>query len=704
MSPEIQHNLSPKEGENERVRKDVEAPVEIPVTIQHLDNQMSFVGRETIGEATGKIQQLNLTDDTKAAEALESLEHHIGSAIFEVRANVGIMAQPTGGESAVPTDSNGDKQRIEEKRQMIRLFGGMSAIEKAFLNHVIYGYTRPLSFSHKQTEPTQEQLQERVNRFIASGRLPERVKEYLHQIHSISFPDDNKPMNFGFRRLDDPEIDKLWHCAQYLSSNDKEITLHSDDGHSLPDEVLSRLVKLQGESETYRRELSENFQLVADALEKDGKNESSERKRAAAINIIYQILDSHDKDLSDKAVDLILENIDYVKSGISNTKNYERGYPDFHRISLVEVLTKAMETLRKDIREIGVKIAIEYFDKNFTEEHELRASQLEKYGRVNGKYSDELLKQSLIACDDADFDLLCGIIKKDGTFPLVDIIAEMIAGDDDRLPIRGFILCDLKGLPVEQIKAYLPDWKRGNLKDKRRAVGENFEMYIELELEHPGITASLTKDCGIVNFGRYPKDILISQFRQLQEKEKFDRPYGVVVFPKDDHNGAFSTDAWRFGKLKQQIQSNKDSNGKDIPYELRFFEADSKVDLVRYLIKLGKWFPSHKISFAIIGGHGEKDGIHFGKGDLLVDDLSGKSSGRLGDFFESNPSIVLASCSTGQSGGIGEKISRVLGAHVSAPNKPTGVENYIISTDENGQIHLDAKFSDAEDRMVYSHK
>ena len=52
-------------------------------------------------------------------------------------------------------------------------------------------------------------------------------------------------------------------------------------------------------------------------------------------------------------------------------------------------------------------------------------------------------------------------------------------------------------------------------------------------------------------------------------------------------------------------------------------------------------------------------------------DLTGEGAKRVNRFFVPSPTIVLFSCSTGARGGIGQKLSEVIGAKVIAPEKPT---------------------------------
>ncbi|MEI6863882.1 MAG: hypothetical protein WCK46_00710 [Candidatus Adlerbacteria bacterium] len=197
---------------------------------------------------------------------------------------------------------------------------------------------------------------------------------------------------------------------------------------------------------------------------------------------------------------------------------------------------------------------------------------------------------------------------------------------------------------------------------KEFRIGSLIESCKELEEELPGSVKRLIKDYGIKEFYRYPSKVLI---KQLQEEE-IDQPYGVVVFPRSDHNGAFDMDVSQIGEVFEQTQ------GK---HALKVFEIESTFQLGRDLVGLAKKYPNNKISFAILGGHGAEDLIVFSKSKkLLQQDFEGPGHTRAGSFFVEDPSIILFSCSTGKEGGIAQKMSETFGARVIGPDIPTSPE------------------------------
>lgn len=197
-------------------------------------------------------------------------------------------------------------------------------------------------------------------------------------------------------------------------------------------------------------------------------------------------------------------------------------------------------------------------------------------------------------------------------------------------------------------------------------IMRNFHKIIELENQQPGITQVLNKEFGIKTFARYNTKTLLQQYEQRND---IDRPYGVVMFPRSDWNGAFYQDDFTLEALSDQLAPS---------YAMRIIECESKIGVAKSLARMNKRYGGHqKISFAIIGGHGTKNSISFGGYDkqhqLLTSDLQGKGSGQAQKYFVEKPTIILVSCSTGTNKGIGQKLSHTLGARVIAPAVPTNV-------------------------------
>ena len=224
-------------------------------------------------------------------------------------------------------------------------------------------------------------------------------------------------------------------------------------------------------------------------------------------------------------------------------------------------------------------------------------------------------------------------------------------------------------LPYSEI---LEAWKVSNKSDLfGQAVFSNLKVIGEVEKAEPGTCKFLYDGFGITDFGRYPAELLL---KQKKEFENLENPYGVIIFPRNDWNGAFYSDNNALGDFLKEL------DGK---FCLRVFECESKMDIARALVTSNQRYnpdngKGHKISLLILGGHGTENSIQFGGKDerhsLTTDDLFGHGIQKTGQFFEENPTIILSSCSTGAEGGIGQELSKKFGAKVIAPKVPTGLE------------------------------
>ncbi len=268
------------------------------------------------------------------------------------------------------------------------------------------------------------------------------------------------------------------------------------------------------------------------------------------------------------------------------------------------------------------------------------------------------------------------------------------------------------GVAGEYASIYTKKWTASHGK-RDWFVARNLAAVANLEsapLAH-GITKRLTDSFGIVEFGRYPESML---FEQDRETGNMDRPYGIILFPKTDWNGAFYNSKGTFAKL----ESSFDAGPELVPYLLRIFECGSRKDVGRILNDLDTQYgDTHKISFAIIGGHGTKDSIQLGEfrehsegkrgnlnNELTPDDLQGSRVHEIGGFFEPGATIILESCSTGQEEGIGQKLSQKFGLKVIAPREPVGlviITPYIRGADGKLNFTVDYGYGRDNIRAVY---
>jgi len=214
------------------------------------------------------------------------------------------------------------------------------------------------------------------------------------------------------------------------------------------------------------------------------------------------------------------------------------------------------------------------------------------------------------------------------------------------------------------------------------AFRENINQIEFLESQRPGITLALIDQYGINVFARYPAKALIWQF---DHRQKPNLTYGLLVFPREDHNGAFFDNVDLLGDLFDDMVEDGQRWGGFI-----IIEADNKLAMVRRMNAVRK--ASGSAAFGIIGGHGTDRTIQFGRqfdrgGELKIEDVSKmvsiaaryRQSVKTGDsappLFKEGSTVILNSCSTGLPSGIGSKISELTNGAVIAPTVPTALRS-----------------------------
>lgn len=256
-------------------------------------------------------------------------------------------------------------------------------------------------------------------------------------------------------------------------------------------------------------------------------------------------------------------------------------------------------------------------------------------------------------------------------------------------------------------------------------IANNFEIMQRLEKERQGICIVLYREFGIHNFSRYPFRALVDQY----DNKDRNLPYGVVIYPHTDKNGGFSNDVSSLDEVYKDLLGAKTA--------MRIYEAGSKVGVARRLVSVNKKYgEKNKISFAILGGHGEPDSMELGhsiekdqdeyelvshtlskydlganspkglRGRFAKKDPKGATISELKTWFIDKPSIVLVSCSTGADAGIGNEIYE-MGADVIAPRFPAHLDRLAAGKRTNGTLWFSVHFIDPDDEYkpeeIYRH-
>lgn len=243
------------------------------------------------------------------------------------------------------------------------------------------------------------------------------------------------------------------------------------------------------------------------------------------------------------------------------------------------------------------------------------------------------------------------------------------------------------GLPADKVLgSWLSgeSWLRKDAEVSPPAIHENILIMQQLEEARKGAVGFLYQNFGIRNFNRYPPELLI---KQVDEYQKLDKPYGILVEPTVDHNGSFLEETELLEKLSAQL-------GDD--YALRIMECGGKWDVVSKLLLLnGVYGDRRKISFAIIAGHGNGRSITLGGYDLRqhlhIDQLASGKAKDIRDIFVENPVFVLFSCFAGIKKGIGQEASKELGATVIASDESTSPKSINVRK-ENGKIGFEVEY------------
>jgi hypothetical protein len=235
------------------------------------------------------------------------------------------------------------------------------------------------------------------------------------------------------------------------------------------------------------------------------------------------------------------------------------------------------------------------------------------------------------------------------------------------------------GIDYGDCEDFIQSWRKSRGENEiSRTIWSNVNRIEFLESQRPGMTNALSGSFGIHDFARYPSPALLWQYDQMK---KSDFNYGLLVYPRDDWNGAFY-DEKELAELFAQMQPEGNEWGGFV-----ITEADGKLSVIRQMNSIRKQYGS--ASFGIMAGHGSQDTIQFGNnfdrgGVMRTEDISKmiaiSSATRPKREDQENPSpalfkegstLILFSCSTGSENGIGSKISELTRGTVIAPTIPT---------------------------------
>lgn len=206
---------------------------------------------------------------------------------------------------------------------------------------------------------------------------------------------------------------------------------------------------------------------------------------------------------------------------------------------------------------------------------------------------------------------------------------------------------------------------------------KNIRRCIELETARPGSLRLLYEWFNMKDFGRYTATTLL---QQIEERENVTAPYVLVIFPQDDWNGAFFGDDRLLEKLQADLHPQ---------YLLRIIEGKGR-DILQTIARLHTKRRYQLPSGLILGGHGSPEAIYFGETPLSKADMQRKRISRIFENKVAHIPTVLIACSTGQKGGIGQKISQKTKGPVGGPTQPAALDAITVKKpgEKGGPLEL----------------
>ncbi len=242
-------------------------------------------------------------------------------------------------------------------------------------------------------------------------------------------------------------------------------------------------------------------------------------------------------------------------------------------------------------------------------------------------------------------------------------------------------------------------------------IYRNLRIIRDLDAENPETARTLWTKFGIINFARYKPEMLS---RQVQESGDQESPYGVVVYPYSDHNGAFE----EYANLLNNVSGQMEKLG----YITRIVEYGGKIGLAKRFIALKKAYPN-KIDFILGGAHGSDerfednpdeadiedipafrpDGSRWNSsikagvgevGEIKNQDLQAGIMNRASEFISESAPVALIACQAGAPQGFSTELSAALGGRtVIASDRSSSPVSIKIFKNKKGALAFNVKYN-----------
>lgn len=395
----------------------------------------------------------------------------------------------------------------------------------------------------------------------------------------------------------------------------------------------------------------------------------------------------------------IYEAEDYTKYWVNNER-----HDDESDRSAADMVREALKGHRSAILEPS-KIQ-DYFEQGRLREDEVTKAMLEELGRISSSSKDKkryvmeiILGNHLAEISEMEqsCELLAGMVPR-----FMDNIDFRIGSfRDGGEPIDHILEYLSKKTGTFNFSSYIPIWKN-RIKYQImpvKTIGLDIQRVLELEIEQPGISKVLISEFGLENLGRYPRELLLEQV----ENEGEDLPYGVIASSKVDFNNALHANSQTMLRLLKDM--------KRLGRTMRIVEFNGNIDLYRSLSELHKKYGDHnRMEFGLLEAHGNPSLIRTGGEDRVAnnkinsfsvggfDERSKKAFAEMRNFFITNATIILDSCSTGDTEGVGRFISDSMDIRVIAPTGNAAASRIDVINGEG--LEFDVDFGDSSEGPV----